>query len=259
MLLFFSIQFFLHFFFIYFPRIIFFSNEIGKVSSLSHQVKELSVLNNSSSLEIIELNDQLILLENMKKDYINSLLETKKAYKIHNEKKIEIEKKIIADDKIYRLKEMADIRQQWIRDQTLDRDHDLFKQQRAIEFALTDNQNKKNNLKLKEVLAKTTDFKYPKRDNCSQTGTELYLNNKKFSTFSFLFYSFFFFFSLIISVFFQILESLYSCFRFLALSFLIFHFMINIIFFQYLSNNLLYYMLLKFTSVYCNLLEKNFC
>lgn len=194
MLLFFSIQFFLHFFFIYFPRIIFFSNEIGKVSSLSHQVKELSVLNNSSSLEIIELNDQLILLENMKKDYINSLLETKKAYKIHNEKKIEIEKKIIADDKIYRLKEMADIRQQWIRDQTLDRDHDLFKQQRAIEFALTDNQNKKNNLKLKEVLAKTTDFKYPKRDNCSQTGTELYLNNKKFSTFSFLFYSFFFFF-----------------------------------------------------------------
>ena len=142
----------------------------GKVSKLSQQVKELNLLNSSLSSEIMDLTDQVSILENMKKDYINSLYETKKAYQLHNEKKIELEKKIMAEDKISRLKEIADIRQQWIRDQSLDRDHEIFKQQRAIEFAITDNQNKKNNLKLKEILAKTTDFRYPKRDNCSQTG-----------------------------------------------------------------------------------------
>ena len=153
--------------------IVFFIDNIGKVSKLGQQVKELNSSNSALSSEIMELTEQVSILENMKKDYINSLYETKKANQLHNEKKIELEKKIMAEDKISRLKEIADIRQQWIRDQSLDRDHEIFKQQRAIEFAITDNQNKKNNLKLKEILAKTTDFRYPKRDNCSQTGSDV--------------------------------------------------------------------------------------
>ena len=137
---------------------------------LGDHVKELNILNNNQAAEIIELNNQIESLEKMKLDYIESLTETKKSTDQYNERRIELERKIKAEDKLSRLKEIADIRQQWIRDQSLERDHELNKQQKALEVALTDSENKKNNLKLKEILQNSTDFKRPKRDNCSQTG-----------------------------------------------------------------------------------------
>ena len=57
-----------------------------------------------------------------------------------------------------------------IRDQSLERDHELFKQQKAIDLAITDSENKKNNLNLKDTLLRSTDFKRPKKDNGTQTG-----------------------------------------------------------------------------------------
>ena len=56
------------------------------------------------------------------------------------------------------------------RDQSLERDHELFKQQKAIDLAITDSENKKNNLNLKDTLLRSTDFKRPKKDNGTQTG-----------------------------------------------------------------------------------------
>lgn len=141
---------------------------------LSDHVKELNILNNNQKEEIAELNNQIESLEKMKLDYFESLIETKKSTDQYNERRIELEKKMKAEDKLSRMKELADSRQQWIRDQSLGRDHELFKQQKAIEVAITDNENKKNNLKLKEVLLNSTDFKRPKRDNSSQTGGGIY-------------------------------------------------------------------------------------
>ena len=116
------------------------------------------------------MNSQITSLEKVKKDYISSLLDAKKSNEQYNERRAELERKIRAEDKISRLKEITDVRQQWIRDQSLERDHEIFKQRKAIEIAITDNENKKNNMKLKEILVNSTDFKRPKKSSSSQTG-----------------------------------------------------------------------------------------
>ena len=143
---------------------------IAKVTKLNDHEKELNMQIRNQSVEISELNSQIISLEKVKKDYISSLLDAKKSNEQYNEKRAELERKIRAEDKISRLKEITDVRQQWIRDQSLERDHEVFKQRKAIEIAITDNENKKNNMKLKEILANSTDFKRPKKSSSSQTG-----------------------------------------------------------------------------------------
>ena len=143
---------------------------IAKVTKLNDHEKELNIQIRNQSVEISELNSQIASLEKVKKDYISSLLDAKKSNEQYNERRAELERKIRAEDKISRLKEITDVRQQWIRDQSLERDHEIFKQRKAIEIAITDNENKKNNMKLKEILANSTDFKRPKKSSSSQTG-----------------------------------------------------------------------------------------
>ena len=78
-------------------------------------MKELKILNGNLTAEITELNSQIATLEVVKENYIDSLKETKKSAENHIEKRAELEKKLKAEDKMTRLKEIADIRQQWIR------------------------------------------------------------------------------------------------------------------------------------------------
>ena len=82
---------------------------------LGDHVKELKILNGNLTAEITELNSQIATLEIVKENYIDSLKETKKSAENHIEKRAELEKKLKAEDKMTRLKEIADIRQQWIR------------------------------------------------------------------------------------------------------------------------------------------------
>ena len=82
---------------------------------LGDHVKELKILNGNLTAEITELNSQIVTLEIVKENYIDSLKETKKRAENHIEKRAELEKKLKAEDKMTRLKEIADIRQQWIR------------------------------------------------------------------------------------------------------------------------------------------------
>jgi chromosome segregation ATPase len=142
----------------------------GKSTKLGEKMKELIVTNQKKNAEINELNKQLATLQKVKSDYLSSLMDTKKSHESYIEKRQELERQIRSDEKISRLKEMSDMRQQWIRDQSLEKDHELNKQQRAIEDAINDNENKRNNLKLKDILAKSGDFQRPKRNNSSQTG-----------------------------------------------------------------------------------------
>ena len=90
-------------------------NVLGKSLKLGDHVKELKILNGNLTAEITELNSQIATLEIVKENYIDSLKETKKSAENHIEKRAELEKKLKAEDKMTRLKEIADIRQQWIR------------------------------------------------------------------------------------------------------------------------------------------------
>lgn len=110
----------------------------------------------------------------MKVDYLKSILDAKQSNEEHFERRSELELKIRADDRVTRTKELADLRQLWIRDQNLGRDHELFQQQKAVEFALSDNENKKNGLKLSETILNSTDFKRSSRGSSTQTGKHNY-------------------------------------------------------------------------------------
>jgi hypothetical protein len=141
-----------------------------KIIALQGRERKLLLTNRGQSLEIIELTCQLSALEDMKVDYLQSILDAKQSNEEHSERRTELERKIRADDRVTRTKELADLRQLWIRDQNLGRDHELFQQQKAVEFALSDNENKKNGLKLTEILLNSTDFKRPSRGSATQTG-----------------------------------------------------------------------------------------
>jgi hypothetical protein len=142
---------------------------IVKSTKLTETNKELNATNFKKDGEIRELTIQVDALEIIKGDFMQSIVDTKKSKDLYILNRMELEKKIQSDDKINRLKELSDIRQQWLRDQSLEKDHETNKQQKAIEMAINDNETKNNNKKLKDILNKSVDFKRPKKENSCQT------------------------------------------------------------------------------------------
>jgi hypothetical protein len=82
-----------------------------KIIALQGRERKLLLTNRGQSLEIIELTCQLSAFEEMKEDYLQSILDAKQSNEEHSDRRMELERKICADDRVTRTKELADLRQ----------------------------------------------------------------------------------------------------------------------------------------------------
>lgn len=145
-----------------------FSFMSAKAAGLADINKELGLTLRARDTEIKMLQDQVTELEGIKGDYLASLADAKAAKDNYKIQRQELERKLRAEDRINRMRELADMRQQWLRESSLAKEHE----QNEIEKVVA-NEEKSIAESMKDMVARSSDqFKRPKKPAATQTSVD---------------------------------------------------------------------------------------
>ena len=103
-----------------------------KSRSLTEINKELGITVRSKDTELRMLIDRVSELEIVKEDYIKCLAEAKVLKDNYKEQREKLERRLRAEDQMSRMREMADMRQQWLREQSLTKKHEQNELEKAV-------------------------------------------------------------------------------------------------------------------------------
>jgi hypothetical protein len=104
------------------------SNELDSMITKNERLNkfnnELLTLNKGRSAEAEVLQERVAELEKVREDYVNALDDTRIAADSYFRQRLEMEKKIRAEEKVNQLKQMEEMRQQWVRESALKQEHE---------------------------------------------------------------------------------------------------------------------------------------
>ena len=95
-----------------------------KNDRLHRQNVELTILNRTQASDVMMLQDRVRELEKVKQDYMRSMIESRVMQENYQQQRLELAKKIRAEEQMSQLKLMEEMRQQWIREAALKKDHE---------------------------------------------------------------------------------------------------------------------------------------